>query len=288
MACFHPLTIRNPAWVNGDTTATRYVTVPCGKCVGCKEREKLEWMTRLQFESRCCETPFFVTLTYSPENLPFDEYGNPCVSKRDCQLFLRRLKDICKPLGASIRYFLCSEYGSNFLRPHYHMVLFGFPSTLLNVQHILFRCWDKGFVDVGLLKDGGASYVCKYIVNSSEVPDYLVPCFRLMSKRPGLGSNFLTNSQISYLNDNKLSYLPTSKDSSFVLGRYLRSRSLSEETLSFLHDKYLDDLAETHRKDFIASSKLHSVGPSPIGRQNEQRERKMKQNNYLNYKKSKL
>lgn len=70
-----------------------------------------------------CST--FITLTYNDSHLPSD---GMC-SKRDIQLFLRRLRqtprDYNISLPPSFRYYISCEYGTLHGRPHYHGILFG-------------------------------------------------------------------------------------------------------------------------------------------------------------------
>ncbi|MCE3047900.1 hypothetical protein LW137_00305 [Helicobacter sp. faydin-H23] len=83
----------------------------------------------------------FVTLTYSNEFLP----SPPSVSKRELQLFLKRLR---KALGdKKIRYYACGEYGDTFLRPHYHLIIFGMGNTSEEVK-LIEKIWNKGLIYV--------------------------------------------------------------------------------------------------------------------------------------------
>lgn len=146
----------------------------------------------------------FVTLTYSEENCPL----NGLVSKRDAQLFLKRLRERVEP--ARIRYYLVGEYGDVSGRPHYHAILFGLNPS----DHVMSKCkccicgaWTQGFVYIGEVSIRSVAYVAGYVVKdlspggitisvneeSSEscgtkrAKIRRVP-FGIMSRRPGIGA----------------------------------------------------------------------------------------------------
>lgn len=94
-------------------------TVPCGQCIACRLNKVRDWTLRIMHEAKFYKDNVFLTITYSPENLPAD--GS--IHKEDLQLFLKRLR---KALGEEkIRYFACGEYGEKYSRPHYHLIIFG-------------------------------------------------------------------------------------------------------------------------------------------------------------------
>jgi len=46
------------------------VTIPCGRCVGCRLERSRQWAMRCMHEASLHEENIFITLTYNPENLP--------------------------------------------------------------------------------------------------------------------------------------------------------------------------------------------------------------------------
>lgn len=120
--------------------------VPCGKCYVCRSRNQNSWYVRLKEEMKVATSCYFVTLTYSDDNIPRDENGVPVVSSRDVQLFFKRLRSKL-PKGQKIKYFLCSEYGPQTFRPHYHFILFDFPPEF-GVLECIEKSWPNGFVTV--------------------------------------------------------------------------------------------------------------------------------------------
>ena len=96
------------------------LSLPCGRCMGCRLERSRQWAVRCLHESKCYDDNCFVTLTYSPEHLP---KGGTLVRKH-LQDFIKRLRTA--NLDRKIRVFYCGEYGSELSRPHYHLCLFNF------------------------------------------------------------------------------------------------------------------------------------------------------------------
>ena len=103
------------------------VQLPCGQCIGCRLEKSRQWAMRIAHESSLYDQNCFLTLTFSDEHLP----QNLSVSKRDLQLFMKRLRKHFAP--RKIRFFQCGEYGELNMRPHYHSILFNvdFPDKYL-------------------------------------------------------------------------------------------------------------------------------------------------------------
>lgn len=174
-------------------------TVSCGNCLECLRQKSFEWAFRLLDEASQFKDNCFVTLTYNNDNLP----NPPDVSRREIQLFVKRLRKRLSPL--KIRFFACGEYGSKFGRPHYHLIIFNwFPSdaVLFDTRDKLYRskllecCWTKGFSSVGKVSFDSALYCAKYMNKfqfieakcwKRDIP--VIPPFVQMSNRPGIGFN---------------------------------------------------------------------------------------------------
>lgn len=148
----------------------------------------------------------FVTLTYSPEELPEDW----SLKLRDWQLFRKRLREAIGPF----RFFMAGEYGGQYLRPHYHALIFGedFAGDRVLVENkvrplwtskLLEDKWQKGFVSIGGVDAGSVGYVTKYCVKKQRTPQKyervdsetgevwsVTPEFVTMSRRPGLGAKW--------------------------------------------------------------------------------------------------
>ena len=102
----------NASYGQGDT-----LKLPCGQCIGCRTDQALSWTVRLVNEKSLHAEACFATLTYRPSDEP-EDFG---LNKRDWQLFAKRLRNQIGPF----RYYMCGEYGTLNLRPHYHAIIFG-------------------------------------------------------------------------------------------------------------------------------------------------------------------
>lgn len=186
MPCVSPIRLKNPLFNNKDPAAiarrekkTRgseqfikdavfgfspFIDVPCGKCYGCMRMRCNGWVFRHLCELHFASSAHFVTLTYNDEHLPFTEKGNPCFCKTDVQKFLKRLRkwlSVNYP-DVRIKYHVASEYGDTFGRPHYHMILYGFPNLPEALDQIPIS-WNLGNVDVGSVTEASIRYVVDYI-----------------------------------------------------------------------------------------------------------------------------
>lgn len=224
--CLHPLF----AWRDFDNPEKKYtfqsrgipvtsplcVKIRCGKCIACKLEYARVWADRCYHESLLHKDNCFLTLTYSDSNLPSDL----SVSKRDLQLFLKRLRKALEPL--KIRYFGVGEYGADNLRPHYHVIIFGYmPGDLIPVglsqsgiqqfaSPFIDRIWNLGISTVTQLSSHYCRYIAHYslkkLKDSERLPFNLEPEFRLMSRRPGIGRGYVEKFTSDIYNYDRLTY----------------------------------------------------------------------------------
>lgn len=194
------------------------VIVPCGKCYGCRLDYSRRWADRMILELATNKKAIFVTLTYQDDklNISYDQetglaYG-ASLNKRDCQLWMKRLRKAYPDV--KIRFFLAGEYGPTTCRPHYHAIIYGlsledFPDLIevgknelgqkFYSSEIFRNIWSNGFVSMSEVTWETCAYVARYVVKKVESLDTgespeslgLEPEFCLMSRRPGLGFDFL-------------------------------------------------------------------------------------------------
>ncbi len=152
-----------PKKFTGDKFMEGIVTVPCGKCIGCRLDYSRQWANRCMLEMQYHDVAWFVTLTYDNAHVPLSWYSDPATGeayqamtlrKRDFQLFIKRLRKAYP--DDRVRYFAAGEYGEKRLRPHYHAILFGLHlDDLVQVESKsddypyytspkLQRVWDSG------------------------------------------------------------------------------------------------------------------------------------------------
>lgn len=154
----------------------------CGQCLPCRINRRRLWTHRIMLEASVHAKASFVTLTYSPENLP---PGGTLVP-RDLQLFLKRVRK-----RADVRFFGVGEYGDLSGRPHYHLALFGIAPE----EHEVFVApsWQAGFSYSGTLTCDSAQYIAGYVTKKMTSKDDVRlngrhPEFARMSLRPGIGA----------------------------------------------------------------------------------------------------
>ena len=216
MACFSPLL----AWQldSGEIVfrekgrVKRHLSLACGQCVGCRLDRSREWALRCVHEAQLHADNCFVTLTYSPENLPV----SGSLVYRDFQLFMKRLRKLRGP----VRFYMCGEYGEKHWRPHYHACLFGVafadrasfgtsPSgSRIYRSPELESLWTLGHSSLGDVTFESAAYIARYIMkkrygdaakahytrldpSTGELVS-LHPEFTRMSLKPGIGAGWIT------------------------------------------------------------------------------------------------
>lgn len=210
MACYHPI----PAWYGqkrndetrrrpivfrlADGYADRPVSVPCGRCLGCRLERAREWAVRCMHEASLYERNCFVTLTYDEEHMPPGRSLRP----EDFVRFMKRARHVFP----GIRYFQCGEYGEKLGRPHHHAVLFNADfgdrvfyrergGVRLDTSQELSRLWPFGFSTVGAVTFDSAGYVARYTLKkvgrSVEALKGRKEEYLTMSRRPGIGRGWI-------------------------------------------------------------------------------------------------
>lgn len=187
-------------------TDSHAIPIPCGQCLGCRLDKANEWAIRCVHEAKLYRRNCFITLTYNDDNLPADN----SLHREHLQLFIKRLRrNLDYDKSIKIRFLACGEYGSLNMRPHYHILCFGwFPSDVRKLSALtsgynlfrsplLERLWPYGFNTVGAVTFESARYVAKYslkkqIGQNAAMYDLLgiKPEFVGCSLKPGIGADF--------------------------------------------------------------------------------------------------
>ncbi len=197
MACYQPLQAFESG-VNPETgkKVIRFVpktiqdislSLPCGKCIGCKIEYTRQWAVRgicelITTKEKNLESSF-VTLTYN--NAHYPPHGD--LVKKDIQDFAKRLKQ--RHTEIPIRIFYSGEYAPQNLRPHWHLIIFGydFPDKTLkeytSAGNLLYTSdeleygkpekriqplWYQGFHRIGNVTFDSIQYVAKYITKKLD------------------------------------------------------------------------------------------------------------------------
>lgn len=187
MKCLNPVLVRSPSGMLNH--------VPCGKCIECLHRRRLDWSFRLLQELKVSSSACFLTLTYDDEHLPYGSDGLPTVVKSDVQLFMKRLRS---RVSNGVRFFAVGEYGSKTFRPHYHILLFNVPPERLYSSVVC--SWTYGNPYFGDVNEASIMYTAKYCLGyvQSFSAEQERP-FMLCSRRPAIGSRFLDSLQASFI-----------------------------------------------------------------------------------------
>lgn len=216
MPCFHPLSAyqSSDGTIHFDEKAhfriVRSLSLPCGRCTGCRLERSRQWAVRIMHEAQLHERNCFITLTYATEHLP----ALSTLFYPDFQRFMKRLRKTVGP----VRFYMCGEYGERLDRPHYHACIFGYDfrgdrvpwrrSSAATVDRSaeLERLWPFGHSSVGDLTMESAAYVARYVMKKvtgdlaeahyqalDESTGELVvrsPEFCRMSLKPGIGAGW--------------------------------------------------------------------------------------------------
>lgn len=211
--------------------AKQEMVVPCGRCPFCAATRRSDWATRLHYEGLKHYGSKFVTLTYDDKNLTWN-HGNPQLVKSDLQNFFKRLRKA----GHAFRYYAVGEYGSRTYRPHYHVLLFGdVPREAIDFA------WTKvvqgkrapiGLTHVGNVTQASINYCLGYMVNgkSWQMLHKRERPFCLMSRRPGLGSNYLSKDMVSWHKSDRKNYVLLDGEKRH-LPRYYKTKIFSKVDL---------------------------------------------------------
>ena len=223
---------RQVVFKRGDSNGA-LVEVPCGQCYGCRLERSRQWALRIVKEQKQWTHNSFITLTYSPENLP--EHGT--LVKEHFTKFIKDLRYLKshkvpgeKRQYQKIRYFHCGEYGEQNSRPHYHAILFNVhfedmklwkrtkSGELLYRSQTLEKLWPRGHSSIGNVTFESAAYVARYVMKkitgeqaeehykvitnfdeNGEIKDsvQIQPEYVTMSRKPGIGNAHYDN----YKND---------------------------------------------------------------------------------------
>lgn len=183
--------------------------VPCRKCSQCRMSRAREWAVRCHFERQKHLLSSFITLTYAPEFNPIH------LVKKDVQDFIKRLRKFISPI--KIKYFLCGEYGDRQLRPHYHIIVFGydFPDKMqlgtskrgypYYRSEILSSLWKFGLHTVQDVSFNTCVYSALYANKAPKaLPVHLqeYPEFNLMSQ--GLGNDGIISDMCIFLETDEI------------------------------------------------------------------------------------
>lgn len=151
----------------------------------------------------------FVNLTYSNEHMPRLMDGRGNLVPKDLQDWLKRHRKAFSKItgGKTFRFFAAGEYGDKTERPHFHVILFGYPTCRYGQSRygkVTVNCcpvcdlvrdtWTHGGVFLGTVTTDSAQYTCGYVTKKmTSKDDFRLkgrhPEFSRMSLKPGIGGD---------------------------------------------------------------------------------------------------
>lgn len=204
-----------------DGFADMPVTVPCGRCIGCRLEKSRQWAIRCLHEASLHEKNCFITLTFDDKHLNEQR----TLVKRDFVLFMKRLR---KRFGKDIKFYHCGEYGEQYERPHHHACIFNFDfpdkvllrdmdGVKLYISEELSKLWTFGYHTIGDVTFDSAAYVARYVTKkitgdmateaycdidytTGEILNERLPEYSSMSRRPGIGAEWYEKYKTSIYN----------------------------------------------------------------------------------------
>lgn len=255
----------------------RDITVPCGKCAFCLATRRSDWVQRLMQEWRSSEGSAFVTLTYDRKNVPIEPgiaedgtWSRPVQTLRcaDLQKYFKRIRKA----GYRIRYYAVGEYGSETFRPHYHVIFFGaIPEDVIR-QH-----WPFGIVHIGKLTLASCGYCTKYVINSRMpgMRDGRKPPFQIMSRRPGIGSSYLTPEMIAWHRADRRNYMEVQGEKRH-LPRFYKEKIFSKIDRVRIANRAVRDAIERERKELFKLWKKNKIQNAQAYRERQLQELAMR------------
>lgn len=210
----------------------------CGKCPECLSKRSNAWALRAVAHAKTVKKACMVTLTY--DSFIYDEKGNIIgenlnlrkVDKRDCQLFIKRLREYFDRVKGvkDIKYILSAEYGKRTGRPHYHAILFNVDFGDLQYHKkskrgntiyrspLLQKLWKHGIctVDSKRISPAVAKYCTKYCMKDFGADD----TFMLVSNNLGIDQLLKEFNGRSYWIDGQEYPIPRAVWNKYIMEKY--------------------------------------------------------------------
>lgn len=255
----------------------------CGHCPECLNARSNEWALRCVYQAKESKKAVMVTLTYDTfqrdkdgkimtdkNGIPLENLTLRNVDKRDCQLFIKRLREYFdrKKNVQNIKYLLSAEYGKTTGRPHYHAILFGveFDDLIFHKKskrgntiyrsNTLDKLWKNGIctVDSTLITPAVARYCTKYALKDLGFDD----TFMLCSQGIGLNGMLKDFNGKSYWIEGREHPIPRIVWQHYIAKKYEKWYNPAKPLRTFTY-KYVNMNGNstyyprciTYRKDFI-------------------------------------
>ena len=230
-----------------DKFTGNYIPVPCSKCPPCMKRRTSGWSYRLVKEGERSKSALFVTLTYDTNYVPITEKGFMNLDKTDVQKFFKRLRKLS---NEKLKYYVCGEYGTKKMRPHYHIILFNADKYMVHKAWML-NNKSLGSIYIGQVNEASIGYTLKYMTKKGKIPlhfnDDRQKEFSLMSKK--MGDNYITPKMIKWHKEDleKRMYVNIPGNKKIAMPRYYKDKIYNELEKQKISD-YLLKISEEETK----------------------------------------
>lgn len=262
--CLFKITLKLKKVIEKDGALITHINIPCGKCGRCIERRKMEWGFRMEQEMYISKTAYFVTLTYDPEHVPYNQYGQKTLIEtrnedlqnwkqtlgikrmtkqrkkklpdRSLQGFMKRLRRNQERTDETI------EHLFNNLKPHdkikfYAAGEYGEEKGRPHYHAIIFnasatniiKSWSCGSVHCVRANESTISYVMKYLDKhySNEKEWKRKPEFNTMSE--GIGTNYIEKNKYWHKQNIDILYVTTMKGIKIPMPKYYREKLFTDD-----------------------------------------------------------
>lgn len=240
------------------------ISVPCGKCARCLQRRKMEWSYRMMYELRQSKTAYFVTLTYDPGNVPYNQWGKKVLVKtraedikykkieegrkrvtkkwksklvdRSLQGFfkrLRRIQETSKPTIETIKNNLNKNDKLKFYaageygedKGRPHFHAIIFNASATNID----KAWQLGNTVILPATEATIMYTMKYLDKRlGNKPDKSKPEeFNIMSK--GIGEGYVKDMKEWHRRNLEVGYVSTNGGIKIPMPRYYQEKIYDEQ-----------------------------------------------------------
>lgn len=200
-------------------------------------------------EEKISTSAHFITLTYDSVHAPINKNGKLDLSKRDLQLFFKKLRKASECYQDKIKYFAVGEYGGKTQRPHYHILLFNCRVELIQ------PAWDFGSVYYGTVTGASIGYTLKYMSKKAKPVYGVEKPFALMSK--GLGKAYVTLEMVKWHNAGRRMYCVLAGGKKISMSRYYKDKVFTPEMRKAVGELTRRDMVnEASRKPVISSADL--------------------------------
>lgn len=177
-----------------DDIRKMYVAIGCGNCIECRKQKAREWQIRLSEEIKRYKYKYFVTLTFSEDELnKITEEAGIKEANYIATLAVRRfLERYRKKYKISLRHWLITELGHEGTeRIHLHGIILK-NENITNEE--LQEIWKYGLTDNGkYVNRKTINYITKYVTKIDNDHKGYIPKILCSA---GIGSNYITENNI--------------------------------------------------------------------------------------------